>query len=224
MRPGHLVGGQQGERLFQGGDRLVLPAHVPQGARAPVQHQRAPDRVVFGREPGQGLVEQRQGAVDGARLVGGLAGQDGDLRLVQAGALLRVGDPGPDLQRPLQVALGLGRGERGERVPGRGDRGGQRAGQVEGGVPVVGQGGGHRGACLGQLRAGQARVAGERLAVGGVQAAPLPGEHVLVDRVPGERVPEGVAPAGVIDHEQVALDGFAQSGVEFRVADSGHLG
>jgi hypothetical protein len=57
VRPGHLVGGQQGERLFQGGDRLGLPAGVPQGARPPVEHQRAPDRVALGREPGQGLVE-----------------------------------------------------------------------------------------------------------------------------------------------------------------------
>ena len=73
MRPGHLVGGQQGERLFQGGDRLGLPAGVPQGARSPVEDQRAPDRVALGREAGQRLVEQGKRAVDGARLVGGLA-------------------------------------------------------------------------------------------------------------------------------------------------------
>ena len=81
------------------------------------------------------------------------------------------------------------------------------------------QGGGHRG-----VVPRQAGIAGERLAVGGVQAAPLAGEHVLVDRVPGERVPERVASAGVIDHQQVALDGLPQAGVDCRVADAGDLG
>ena len=119
MRPGYLVAGQQGERLLQSGDRLRLAPGVPQGARAPVEHQRAPDGVALGWESGQGLVEQGQRAVDGARLVGGLAGQARHLGLVQAGALLRVGDPGPDLQRPLQVALRLGRGERRDRKIGR---------------------------------------------------------------------------------------------------------
>ena len=57
-----------------------------------------------------------------------------------------------------------------------------------------------------------------------MQAAPFPRQHVLVDRVAGERVPEGVAPAGVVDHEQVALDGLAQPSVEVRVADARHLG
>ena len=104
-------------------------------------------------------------------------------------------------------------------MPGRGDRGGQRARQVQGRVPVMGQGGGDRG-----VVAGQARVTGERLAVGGVQAAPLARQHVLVDRVPGQRVPERVAAAGVVDHEQVALDGLPQPGVELGVADARHLG
>ena len=97
VRPGHLIGRQQGERLLQGRDRLGLPAAVPQGVRAAVEHERAPDRVSLGREHGQGLVEQGHRAVEGARLVGGLAGQVGHLGLVQAGALLRVGHPGPDL-------------------------------------------------------------------------------------------------------------------------------
>ena len=145
MRPGHLVDRQQGERLFQGGDRLGLPADVAQRARAPVEHQRAADRVALCRETVQGLVEQGQRAVDRAGLVGGFAGQAGHLGLVHAGALGRVRHPGPDLQRPLQVTLRLGRGERRDRMPGRGDRGGQRARQVQGRVPVVGQRGGHRG-------------------------------------------------------------------------------
>ena len=77
---------------------------------------------------------------------------------VQAGALFRVGDPGPDLQRPFEVAQRLGGRVRGQRVAGRVDRGGQRPRQVEGGVPVIGQRGGQR-----RLVAGQARVAVQRL-------------------------------------------------------------
>jgi hypothetical protein len=52
VRPGYLVGGQQGERLLQGGDRLRLAPGVPQRARAPVEHQRTPDGVALGRESG----------------------------------------------------------------------------------------------------------------------------------------------------------------------------
>ena len=56
-----------------------------------------------------------------------------------------------------------------------------------------------------------------------MQGTPLAREHVLVDRVPGQRVPERIAPARVVDHEQVALDRLAQPRVELRVADARHL-
>ena len=84
---------------------------------------------------------------------------------------------------------------------------------------MMGQGGGHGGGV-----AREAGLAGQGLAVGGVQTAPLTREHVLVDRVPGERVPERVAAARMVDHQQVALDGLAQSSVEVRFADAGDLG
>ena len=93
------------------------------------------------------------------------------------------------------------------------------AGQVEGGVPVAGQRGGQRG-----LVAGQAGVGGQRLGVGGVQVGPLAGQHVLIHRVPGQRVPELVAVSRRVDHQQVVLHGLPQRGEEFGPGDPGDLG
>ncbi len=152
-------------------------------------------------------------------MVGRLRGEPGHLGPVQAGAPFRVGHAAPDLQRAFEVAQRLG-GRVGGRGAGRGvDRGGQRAGQVEGGVPVAGQRAGQR-----RLVAGQAGVGGQRLGVGGVQVGPLAGQHVLIHRVPGQRVPELVAVSGRVDHQQVVLHGLPQRGEELGPGDPGDLG
>ncbi len=57
MSPGHLVGRQQGERLLQGHDRLGLAAGIPQGVRAALEHERAPDRAALGGKFGERLFE-----------------------------------------------------------------------------------------------------------------------------------------------------------------------
>ena len=76
--------------------------------------------------------------------------------------------------------------------------GGQRTRQVQGGVPVVGEGGGQRRVVAGQLRARSAPRRRRR-----ARRTALAGQHVLVDGVPGQRVPERVAAAGVVNDEQV---------------------
>jgi hypothetical protein len=84
---------------------------------------------------------------------------------------------------------------------------------------VDGERGGHR-----RVVAGQSRVAVEGLGVGGVQLGPLAGEEVLVDRVPGERVPEGVATAGSVDDEQEGVHRLAQRLVQLGGGHRGDLG
>ncbi len=99
------------------------------------------------------------------------------------------------------------------------DRRGQGARQVEGGVPVMGQGSRAAGVVARQLRVG-----GQRLAVGGMEPDPLPRQHVLVDRVPGERVPELIPWPALVDHEQVSFHGLAQGGEQLRLGQARHHG
>ena len=178
-----------------------------------------PHRVRTLRQLGQRPGQQRLGPAQRARPVGRLGRPRAQLDLVQAGALGGVVDPGPDLLGPFQVPQGLGRRVAGQRRAGRVDRGRQGPGQVQRGVPVVGQRGRQ-----GRLVPGQPGLAGQDRPVGRVQLDPLAGQHVLVDRVPGQRVPERVALAARVHLQQVVFHRLAQAREELGLTDPGHRG
>ena len=69
-------------------------------------------------------------------------------------------------------------------------------------------------------RAGPGRRPG--LAVRGVQPYPFAWQHVVIDRVAGQLVPERVPATGPVHHEQVVLDRFAQRRVQLRLGHPGH--
>jgi hypothetical protein len=83
----------------------------------------------------------------------------------------------------------------------------------------MGERGGHPG-----VVAGQPRLAGQRLPVGGVQPDPLPRQHVLVDGVPGQRVPELVPVPGLVHDQQMAFQGLAEGGEQLGLVQAGHPG
>ena len=71
------------------------------------------------------------------------------------------------------------------------------------------------------LRADQPRLRGQRLRVGGVDADALSRKRVTVDRVAGQRMTEPIALAGLVDDQQVVLDGVAERRVEAGVVKVG---
>src|SRR6202008_5177760 len=94
---------------------------------------------------------------------------------------------------------------RGRRAGGGPHRGRQRTGQVKRRVPVVGERG-----RVGFVVAAKGGGAVKRGAVRGVQPDALARQHVFVDRVPGQRVPEGIPGPARVDEEQVAVARLAQ--------------
>jgi hypothetical protein len=99
--------------------------------------------------------------------------------VVEAGTLGRVGDLLPQLQRPLEMPLGLGEGVARQGLEAGADGRGQGARLVPGGVPMDGDlRGGGRSRPAGQLGPGL-QLPGER----GVQAGPLAGQQLGVDRL-----------------------------------------
>jgi hypothetical protein len=68
----------------------------------------------------------------------------------------------------------------------------------------------------------QGRIRIQGGAVRGVQHHQLTGEHVVVDRVAGQLVPERVAVTGGVDDQQMMLDGLAQGGTQVRLGHAGH--
>ncbi len=205
---------QRGDRGLEVGQAVLVAAEVAQRSRAMLEHLGAPLGLGAAAEPALGAVEERDGTVHRPRQVGGLAGPPVQLDGVDPRALRRVGDLRPELERALEMALGLGRRVAGHDLLRGLERGVERPREVERGVPVVGE---HRRG--GELRAGQAAVGGQRLAEGGVEPGSLPGQQVVVERGAGERVAEGVAAALRIDDQQLVLDGLAQRGVERRLVE-----
>jgi hypothetical protein len=80
---------------------------------------------------------------------------------------------------------------------------------------------------VGEHRGGHPRAPGtlgvllERLREGRVQLGPLTGEQVVVDRLAGERVAEGVPAPGVVDDQELVLDGLAERAVEVGLRQRG---
>ena len=65
---------------------------------------------------------------------------------------------------------------------------------------------------------------GQHRGVGGVQADPLAGQQVVVDRLGEQGVPEACSRVPLARFEQVRVDGLAQCGVERIVGQIGNLG
>ena len=131
-----------------------------------------------------------------------------------------VGDRGArgvdQLEGVEEVGGGLRRTTDGQRLLARLDRG------TDGDGPVVGAAG-----VLGQLgRGADGAALAQRRREGGVEPDPLAGQQVVVDRLPEQRVAEGVRPAARRD-EHVGLDGGAERRLELgrpEVGDGGEEG
>ena len=144
-----------------------------------------------------GLVDQRQGLAGQLGGAGGVAGRIGcfgaarqERYPVQAGARLGVGDPVPQCQRAFELQRGLGEGVHLLGGGGGLDAGGQGPWLVAGCRPVVGQ----------ARRLGRPWAVGLGAGVQGacqcrVQADPLAGEELAVDRLGDQRMAEVVAVA-----------------------------
>ena len=112
------LGGQQAYRLLEVGE-AAAHAHPSQRLGAVLEQQRGTTGLPLGVDLLERLVEQRQRAALVAGREGGVDGELEHRQAVQAGPLLRVRHARPDLQRALEVALGVGRRVGGLRVPGR---------------------------------------------------------------------------------------------------------
>ena len=173
-----------------------------------------PDRI-------RRLVDQPDGRLDlrhGTRRVveAGDAGGGGEqLDPVPAGPRLGVGNVVPQVDRPLVLRLRLGEGIAGLVGVARRDRRLERARQVVGRVPVVGE--------LRGTRRVAERARLERPRERGVQPGALARQQVVVDRLLEQRVPEGIAlDAGRrVRDEDLATDALAERFVERRLVERG---
>jgi hypothetical protein len=154
------------------------------------------------------LVDQRDGLAGQLRGLGLVAGHVGRLGAarqqrhpVGAGAPLGVGDAVPQRQGALELQLGLSKGVHPLGGGGRPDVGGQGAGLVASGRPVVGEP--RRPACR---RAFSLDTGFQGGGQGGVQPDPLAGQQLGVDRLGEQRVAEQVAVAGGVGPQQLLVD------------------
>ena len=217
---GHGSGARFARRVRRGEPRraavrlpgeLALPRDPGVAAETLVQ-QPGPDRVGC-------LVDEADRGLDvrhrPARLVeAGHAGELGEqVHAIAAGPRLGVGDVVPQLDRALVLRLRLGEGvARRVGIAGR-DRRLERARQVVGREPVVGELGRAPGIAPG------ARLEGP--GEGRVQPGPLTGQEVVVDRLLEERVAECVAldPGRRVGDEDLPADAFAERLVEGRLVE-----
>jgi hypothetical protein len=132
---------------------------------------------------------------------------------IQAESLFGVGQLIPQLERRLEVTLGVGEPVGRLGLQPRLHRGGQRTGRVVGPDPVVGEPGRH-GEPVGLDEVGTlAQHAGE----GGVQPGPLARQQLGVQRFLGQRVSEGVGLGGGVGDEHLVGDGGPQRGEQLRL-------
>ena len=165
---------------------------------------------------GQGAPDQGDGPVGGAGVGGRLARPGQQLRLVHPGLGGGLAAALPQLEGPLELALGLGEGVGalgGQAGPDR-----RREGplQVVGGVPVPGELGGQP-----RVVAVPGRQGGREP---GVQAGPLPRQQLGVDRLLDQGVPEPVGAVAGVGQQHVGRDGLAQPGQQLGLGQAGHLG
>ncbi len=218
--PGRARGGPAPARARRSRRREAAPApaRTPPGpprsrprrargrqAQALVQQRRAHGLGV-GVDLGDRLPDQRDRARDLAGVVGGERRVLEHVDAVAARALGGVRHAVPQLQRALEVALGLAEREHALRAEARGHRRAERARDVVRRVPVAGElgGDGRRRDVAEQLgrlleRRGQPRV----------QVAALAGQQIAVDRLADERVAERVGVAGA-RHQHLVRDRLAQ--------------
>ena len=146
---------------------------------------------------------------DGAVVVAAVGGHDGAAEgqrdAALPGELGGVGDPVPQAERPVVVAVGLGGRAEALGLAARLGGGGQRSGEVVAGQVVVGELGG----------------GGEQAGEVGVQAGALARQQVGVDDLLEEGVAEGVAAAP--DAQQPARDDLAHRLLEVGQRQAGDL-
>ena len=178
---------------------LVVAAHDPEVASQSLLHQPGADRITRSVEPGRRVTRQRDRSLaigDEVRRVGGAARQ---VDPIHPGAGLGVLDAVPDVERVVEVPLGLR--ERGDPCRGAAglDRRREGCAELVGGLPVVGE---LRGRDRGAL-ARQVRSAGQRTGDRGVEAGALARQDVRVQDLAQQRVAERVCIAAAAHQDVV---------------------
>jgi hypothetical protein len=205
------VGHQAHGRLVLG--EGAIAAGRPQVAAEPRVQQPGPHRVRGRVHVG----ERRPGQRDGAVRVAGQEGRIGRVLqhrgAVQAEALAGVGHLGPQLQRQLEVTLGVGEPVGRLGLQSRRHRRGQRPHRLVGPDPVVGEPR-RRGDPLGLVEVG---ALGQGAGEGGMQPGPLPGQQLAVQRLLGQRVPQGIGLGGRVGNQHLVGDGGSQRGEQLRL-------
>ena len=203
------LGRDQAHRLLVGGQGAVVEGQ-PEAASEPLLQRPGPDRVAGRVHPGQGLPQE----LDRPRVVVGQMGRGGgpleQADPVEPGQLGRPRHLRPQLQGALEVPLGLGEGVGALGLGAGLDRGRQGPLGVAGGVPVVGELGGHGGVGAagppGMGRDGRGHLA--------VEAGPLARQQVGVGDLAEQGVAELVAVVAGPGHQQLAGDRLPEGLVE----------
>ena len=186
----------------------ALAAGSPQVAAEPAVQEPRPYRVL-GRvdveQPGPG---QGDGADRVAGQVGRLGGVLQHRDTIEAQSGFGIGDLVPQRERGLEVPLRVGESVGGLGPQARLHRGRQRAGRVVGPAPVVRE----QRRLGGPVGSGELRALGEHAGEGGVQLGPLARQQLCVQRLLGQRVPEGVGLGDGVGYEHLVGDRGAQRG------------
>jgi hypothetical protein len=199
--------GQRWARRHQAHGRLVLgeralAARRAQVAAEPRVQQPGPHRILGRVHVG----ERRPGQRDGSVRVSGQVGRVGRALqhrgTIEAEPLVGVTHLIPQLERCLEVTLGVGEPVGRLGLQPRLHGGGQRTSWVVGPDPVVGEPG-RQGDPVGL---GEVGTLAEQAGEGGVQPGALAGQQVGVQRLLGQRVPEGVGLGGGVGDEHLVGD------------------
>ena len=208
---------EQSYGLLEHRDAFVVTTELPQDRRPPREQQGALLQRAAVADLLQRLVDERQRPVDRTRPPRRVSGGVEQFGVLDSRALLGAGHLAPQLQGELVVALGRRWRVRVDSGPAGPHRRRQRARQVVGGEPVVGE---HRDRV--QPRVLKLGIALDGLGVEAVKLCALARQQVIVDRRPRERVTEAVAAAGRIDDEQLVLDCLAKRRIQLLIRQPRH--
>ena len=125
----------------------------------------------------------------------------------QAELVLSIGYLVPELERGLEMPLGVCKSVRGFRLEASLYRSGQGAGRLVSPHPVISK---PRCACA-EIGIAGLRVFGERLGESGVQLGALARQQIAVERLLRQGMPEGVRLRGGVWNQYLMRDGFAES-------------